>query len=308
MTPVAAIDIGTNTTRLLISDAPGESIVREEHFTRLGQGVNRTRSLHPDAVSRTVDVLRGMRKQLDAHHVEVFRAVATSAARDAENADDFFAHAAEILGRSVELISGDEEAALGFVGATFAAPGPAPYLVIDVGGGSTEFAYGVDKPSATVSIDVGSVRLTEQLLHGDPLLPEELSMAFDVVRGYLADVSMAISQNANTCIGLAGTITTMAAIDVGLREYSFGALHHVRLTRNAAEEVFRTLATETLEQRKHNPGLPPERADVIVGGAVVVCGIMRHFELNELVVSEIDLLDGIVAGLANTEVKKNDPM
>ena len=301
-TRVAAVDIGTNSTRLLVADvdgadAPLRTLDRRMTITRLGHGVDATHRLAPEAIERTVTVLREYRDVIDKLGAQRVRAAATSASRDASNRADFFDVARDALGGvDLELIPGDEEARLSFVGATTGLKEPAPYLVVDIGGGSTEFVVGTDAPEGLLSVDTGCVRLTEQFLHGDPPRPEELSQAVSVVRDHLLDVARELPgvRDARTLVGLAGTITTVAAIEMGLAEYDPDRIHHFRLTRAAAEDVFRTLATETLEQRRHNPGLDPDRADVIVGGAVVLVSILRAFEFDEVLVSEADILDGLV--------------
>lgn len=305
MSRVAGIDIGTNSVRLLIADIDGArgpltTIDRRMRITRLGQGVDASRRLAPEAIDRTVAVLREYRAAIDAGGVDRVRATATSAARDAANRDDFFAAATDALGVTPELVSGEEEARLSFTGATTDLDAPAPYLVIDIGGGSTEFVLGTDVPEALCSIDVGCVRVTEQWLHSDPPAPEELSNAVSVVRDHLADVERAIPgiRDAATLVGLAGTITTIAAIEQGLAEYDRDKIHHFRLGRTAAEGVFRTLALEPAADRRHNPGLEPERVDVIVGGAVVLVAILRGLDIDEVLVSEADILDGLARSIA----------
>jgi exopolyphosphatase/guanosine-5'-triphosphate,3'-diphosphate pyrophosphatase len=200
----------------------------------------------------------------------------------------------------LELIPGEEEAALSFAGATRDITGPGPYLVIDIGGGSTEFVVGSTEPTGLVSVDIGCVRITEQFLHSDPPAPEELSQAVSVVRDHLADVKREIPgiADAATVIGLAGTVTTVAAIELGLPAYDPERIHHFRLTRDAAEDVFRTLATESAAQRAHNPGLEAGRVDVIVGGAIVLVSVMRVLGFDEMLVSEADILDGLVRSQA----------
>src|SRR5439155_6209127 len=181
--------------------------------------------------------------------------------------------AADALGAELELLSGEEEARLSFLGATAELTDePAPYLVVDIGGGSTEFVLGTSKPEGLVSVDIGCVRVTEQFLHSDPPAPEELSDAVSVVRDHLADVEHAVPgvADAATLVGVAGTVTTIAAIEQGLAEYDRDRIHHFRLSKAAVEDVFRTLATETAAQRAHNPGLEAGRVDVIVGGAIVL--------------------------------------
>lgn len=300
----AALDLGTNSTRVLVAEVetrdggpPGlRALDRRMTITRMGQGVNATRRLRPDAIERTLSVLREYRAVLDAHHVEHARATTTSAARDAENREELFVPAREILGFDLELISGDEEARLSFLGATAELKAPAPYLVVDIGGGSTEVVLGSREPVAAKSIDVGCVRITEQFLASDPPAPEELSNAVAFVRDHLADVDQEIPglRDAATLVGLAGTVSAVAAIEQGLAVYDRDRIHGFRITRAAAEDVFRTLATESVAERRHNPGLEPERADVIVGGTLVLVSIFRHFGFDGMLVSEADILDGLI--------------
>jgi exopolyphosphatase/guanosine-5'-triphosphate,3'-diphosphate pyrophosphatase len=307
--PVAAIDCGTNSTRLLVADPEGGTLERLMRITRLGEGVDRSRALAPEAVGRTLAVLREYRGVMDRLQVQRVRMTATSAARDAVNRDEFFGAAQAIVGIAPELLTGDEEATLSFIGATAELnPAGGPFLVADIGGGSTEFAVGpapgsdpADRlvPSGTISVDVGCVRLTERFLLSDPPRPEELSQAVSVVHDHLDDVArdLPLVKDAQLLVGLAGTVTTMAAVEIGLPAYDRDRIHHFVLTRVAAEEVFRTLATETRAQRLGNPGLEPARADVIVGGAIVLVTIMRHFGFDECLVSESDILDGLARSL-----------
>ena len=307
MTPpvLAAIDCGTNSTRLLIARGSGADkvpLVRINTITRLGQGVDRTGRLDPDAVDRTVAVLRGYRGLLEDHGVERVRMTATSAARDAANRDDFFEAAEAAVGTRPELLSGEEEAALSFRGATAELdPADGPFLVVDIGGGSTEFIVGTDDVDRAMSVDIGCVRLTEQYMESDPPAPEELHACISVTDAWLDDVTREIPAvaEAKTFVGLAGTITTMAAVELGLQEWDRDAIHHFRFDRSAVEEVFRTLATESLEDRKHNPGLEAARADVIVAGSCIFVAIMRRLGFEECLVSESDILDGLVASLAD---------
>jgi exopolyphosphatase / guanosine-5'-triphosphate,3'-diphosphate pyrophosphatase len=303
--PVAAIDCGTNSTRLLVSDGDGRTLERLMRITRLGQGVDRTRSLAPEAIGRTVAVLEEYRKVMDSFGAARVRMTATSAARDAVNREEFFAAAEAAIGVRPELLGGEEEGRLSFAGATAELePAEGPWLVVDIGGGSTELAVGPApgsrlEPIGVMSIDVGCVRLTERWLHGDPPKPEELSQALSVVRDHLDDVrrDLPAVDTAARLVGLAGTVTTVAAVEIGLATYDRNRIHHFVLTRPAAEEVFRTLATERRADRIHNPGLEEARADVIVGGCVVLVAIMRHFDFRECLVSESDILDGLAMTL-----------
>jgi exopolyphosphatase / guanosine-5'-triphosphate,3'-diphosphate pyrophosphatase len=306
VTRVAAVDIGTNSVRLLIADVTDDgetttlaTLDRRMHVTRLGEGVDATRRLAPAAIERTTTVLRDYADAIGHADATRVRATATSAARDATNRDDFFTAARTALGVEPELLSGEEEARLSFAGATAGlAAEPPPYLAVDLGGGSTEFSVGTKEPEGTRSIDIGCVRVTEQFLHSDPPEPEELSGAVSVVRDYLLDVERELPgvHDARTVVGLAGTITTVAAVEQGV-PYSRERIHGFRLRRAAAEDVFRTLALESASARAHNPGLEPERVDTIVGGAVVLVGIFRVFDLEELLVSEDDILDGLARSL-----------
>jgi len=266
-------------------------------ITRLGHQVDRTGRLDAAAIERVTACLREYRSVMDRAGVSAFRITATSAARDASNSDEFFAAAEAAVGQRPELLSGDEEGRLSFLGATAevdAAEGP--FLVFDIGGGSTEFAFGTNEFVGALSTDMGSVRFTEKYLEHDPPLPEELHACIAVAGDHLDDVDrdLAVVRTAKTAIGLAGTVSTAAAVELGLAAYDREALHHFRLTRAAAEDVFRTLATEAAADRAHNPGLESGRVDIIVGGMCILVKVMRHFDLDEILVSESDILDGLI--------------
>jgi exopolyphosphatase/guanosine-5'-triphosphate,3'-diphosphate pyrophosphatase len=298
--PVAALDCGTNSTRLLVADATGRPLERLMTITRLGQGVDATGRLAPDAIARTADVLRGYRRVMDRHGVGRARLAATSAARDAGNRDEFFVAARAASGVEPELLSGEEEGRLAFAGATRGLdPVDGPFLVVDIGGGSTEVVFGTTEPVGARSMEIGCVRLTEKYLASDPPAAEELSDALVEVRDQLEDTARELpeSREARTMVGLAGTITTVAAVEIGLATYDRDRIHHFILTRTAAEDVFRTLATERRADRIHNPGLEEARADVIVGGCAVLVGLMRFFDFESCLVSEADILDGMVFDL-----------
>ncbi len=293
---VAAIDCGTNSVRLLISDGT-TPVVRLMRITRLGKGVDRTGRLDPEAIERTLDVLREYRAEMDRHGVARTRMAATSASRDASNRDEFFDAATEVLGVRPELLSGEEEAELSYRGATADLdPTDGPFVVVDIGGGSTEFAVGGTRLEGSVSVDMGCVRMTEKHLEHDPPLPEELSNCLGEVEQHLQDVLRELPQvgSATRFIGLAGTITNVAAVELGLPEYDPERIHHFELTHEAAEDVFRTLATEPLADRVHNPGLEAARADVIVGGCCVLVSVFRVLGYETCLVSEADILDGLV--------------
>ena len=294
-TPVAVLDFGTNTSRLLITD--GESLdVRTHRITGLGRGLSASGQLSKEGISRVLEAIEEFNLLIAQHEVETIRAVTTSAARDARNRDDFIGAASASLNHPLELISGEEEARYGFLGATADLDRTAaPFLVVDIGGGSTEFSLGTDVAEMYRSVDMGSVRFFEKFLLNDPPKPEELSAAIQVARLHLDDIDreLPLIGKANSLVGVAGTITTIAAVEIGLEPYDPEVIDGFRLTRQAAEDVFRTLATESLSDRQHNPGLEPARADVIVAGCCILVAIMRHWELEECLVRERDLLDGV---------------
>ncbi len=299
MSVVAAVDCGTNSTRLLVHDGIRE-LTRRVEITRLGRDVARTGRLAPDAVERTLACLARYREVLDRHRVDRLRVVATSAARDAADREEFLDAVHEVLGVRPELISGDEEARLSFAGATAGLdPEAGPFLVVDIGGGSTEFAYGTTDCEFARSTEMGCVRLTEAHLHHDPPLPEELLACQSIAEVHIDEVLREHPPiaGARTLVGLAGTVSTAAAVEIGLARYDREALHHFVLTKAAVEDVYRTLATEARDERLGNPGLEPDRADVIVGGLSILVKVMRQLGFSECLVSEIDMLDGVVSGL-----------
>jgi exopolyphosphatase/guanosine-5'-triphosphate,3'-diphosphate pyrophosphatase len=301
---VAAIDCGTNSVRLLVAEATGggrfHTVERLMRITRLGQGVDVARALAPEAIDRTLAVLREYREVMDRFGVEHVRMTATSAARDAANRDEFFAAAESVVGARPELLDGAEEGRLSFAGAASDLdPADGPFLVVDIGGGSTEFSVGTTECEGTMSIDIGCVRLTEKYVRSDPPAPEELTACISLTDAYLEDVARELpgAASARTFVGLAGTVTTIAAVEMGLATYDRDRIHHFVLTHDAAEDVFRTLATESRAARIHNPGLEEARADVIVAGCCILVAIMRHFGFGECLVSEADILDGLAASL-----------
>ena len=297
---VAAIDIGTNSTNLLITDRDGQMLERQVTVTRLGQGVDKSRMLAPEAIERTILCLARYRELLDAHGSPRLRIIASSASRDALNREEFFDQAENVLGVRPELVSGEEEARLAYRGCTTnLIPDTNGHLIIDIGGGSTELIIGTTQLSQAYSIDAGAVRMTERHLRHDPPQPEELLNAIGEVQDLFDDVlrlnpSMALVRQ---IIGTAGTIVTIAAVELGQQLFNADELHGMHLTRDAIEDVFRTLATEPLVDRVHNPGLPRDRADVIVGGCCVLVALMRSLDANELIVSTNNILDGICAEL-----------
>ena len=294
---VAAVDCGTNSTRLLIGDGR-RSVERLMRITRMGEGVDATGRLAPQAIDRVVGVLREFRSSMDRHGVTRCRVTATSAARDAANRDEFFDVAEAVLGHRPELLSGIEEGRLSFAGATTDLdPVDGPFLVLDIGGGSTEFVVGTTEVEGTLSCDIGCVRLTEQWIEHDPPLPEELVACLSIAEGHVDDVLRVVpaAAGARTLVGLAGTVSCVAAVEIGLATYDRDRIHHFRLHREAVEDVFRTLATETRAERLENPGMEEDRADVIVGGVAILVKVMRQMGFDECLVSESDILDGLVA-------------
>jgi exopolyphosphatase/guanosine-5'-triphosphate,3'-diphosphate pyrophosphatase len=296
---VAALDCGTNSTRLLIS-APGAPEVRLMRITRLGQGVDATKKLDHDAIARTVAVLMEYRELMDRHAVTRARLVATSAVRDAVNGDEFLAAASGVIGVPAELLEGSAEGALAFAGATASLDlAPADVVVIDIGGGSTELATGTGEVRE-ISLDLGCVRLTERFLHHDPPQTDELDAALRFVRAELDRAARAIAQLAEpglTLVGLAGTVSTLAALAQGLAHYDRDRIHHFVLDAGTVGRWCDRLAAEPAASRGRRPGMTPGREDVIVGGVLVLREAMRRFGFDRCVVSEADILDGIAAGL-----------
>jgi exopolyphosphatase/guanosine-5'-triphosphate,3'-diphosphate pyrophosphatase len=296
--PVAAIDIGTNSTNLLIVDPQGNEIVREVNVTRLGKGVAASGVLDDQAIAATVQQLAIYASLLKQHNVETFRVTATEACRRASNANTFLDQAETTLGKRPEIISGAEEGQLAFRGAlSRLEPHNGITIVVDIGGGSTEVMIGQGNSlQHTSSFPVGAVVLSETDLHRDPPKPEELTNAIGLVTDFMDDLVREQPQvlEATRVVGVAGTIVTIAAVELGIARFDPVALHGMTLTRDAAEDVFRTLATESLNDRKSNPGLPAERADVIVGGCCALVGIMRRLRLPSITVSVHNLLDGVV--------------
>ena len=302
MRAVAAIDLGTNSSRLLIHNGD-KAIERLMTITRLGEGVEATGQLADEAIERVVAAMSEFREAIERHEVGLVRAVATSACRDASNREQFFDSVEAVLGVRPEILSGVEEGRLSFSGATADLDATAgPFLIADIGGGSTEFVYGTIEVEAAVSLDIGCVRLTESYIENDPPRPEELVACLSITEAHLDDVARAIpgSFEARTFVGLAGTVTTAAAVEIGLAEYDRDRIHHYRLSKAAIEDVYRTLVTESYADRIHNPGLEEARADVIVAGMCILVQIMRFFGFEECLVSESDILDGIASSLLDS--------
>ena len=295
----AAIDIGTNSVRLLVVDGAGRELERVMRMTRLGQGVDQSGELATEAIARTLAVLSDYGARLHSHGALRVRIAATSAARDARNGGDFFDAVESALGVRPELLSGDAEARLSFAGATHGlARDDGPFLVIDLGGGSTEFVLGSAQPEAAISLQMGCVRMTERHLHTDPPTPDQLRACEAEVRERLAPLREVIDvKRARTVVGLAGTVTALSAMQLGLTEYDASRTHHSRLGRADVARLCARLASATSAARR-SMLVEPARAEIIVGGALVLSTLMSELAIDELRVSERDILDGLAASLA----------
>jgi len=313
MTRVAAVDCGTNSIRLLVADADprtGELVDLDRRMTivRLGQGVDRTGRLAPEALERTFAACRTYAEAVAEHGAERLRFVATSASRDAENRDEFVRGVLGILGVEPEVISGDQEAEFSFTGATRELAGrddlARPYLVVDIGGGSTEFVVGDDHVRAARSLDIGCVRMTERHLVRDGAVTDPPTG--DQIRAIRNDIEAALDlaersvplREARTLVGLAGSVTTVSAIAQDLPEYDSAAIHHSRVTLDRVRGITERLLASTHAQRAAIPSMHPGRVDVIGAGALVLLAIMERAGAEEVVVSEHDILDGIAWSLA----------
>ncbi|MGZ0233594.1 Ppx/GppA phosphatase family protein [Streptomyces sp. CPS1] len=308
MTRVAAVDCGTNSIRLLVADvdpATGELVDLDRRMTivRLGQGVDRTGRLAPEALERTFAACRDYAEIIKEHGAERLRFVATSASRDAENRDEFVRGVLDILGVEPEVITGDQEAEFSFTGATKELAGredlARPYLVVDIGGGSTEFVVGDDHVRAARSVDVGCVRMTERhLVHGGEISDPPTEEQIAAIR---ADVEAALDlaertvplREARTLVGLAGSVTTVSAIAQDLPEYDSARIHHSRVSLARVREITDRLLHSTHAERATIPSMHPGRVDVIGAGSLVLLAIMERIGAQEVVVSEHDILDGI---------------
>jgi exopolyphosphatase/guanosine-5'-triphosphate,3'-diphosphate pyrophosphatase len=310
--PVAAVDCGTNSTRLLVVDGARTTLAREMRITRLGEGVDATGSLAHDAIDRTLSVLRDYRETMDRCGVSRARVVATSAARDAENADAFMSPTAAIMGVRPEVLSGDEEGRLSFAGATANLTAEqvdaGPVLVVDIGGGSTEFSVGhpgaasASAEVSTRSLDIGCVRVTERFLRHDPPRRGELAQARHMVEREVAavrDVLPALEPD-SLLVGLAGTVSTLASLEYALTHYERARIHHAVLGRAVVEHWLELLAAEPASDRLGRPGMVQGREDVIVGGVLILAVVMEQFACGRCLVSEDDILDGLAATLLDT--------
>lgn len=295
---VAAVDLGTNSIRLIVASAgrAGELDVfaRDMVITRIGTDVDRTGQIDPEALQRTVDVLARYCRRARALHAERIRVAATQAVREASNRGELEAAVRALAGSDLEVISGQKEAELSFLGAARGLDAPAPFFVLDIGGGSTEFVTGAERPEAAVSTPMGSVRLTERLVRSDPPTEEELAACRALVRDVLDEVDEAVPvREAQTFVAVAGTATTVQAIALGLDFYDPEAIHRSWLSLGEAERVLGELRRMTNAGRAAIPVMAPGRGDVIVVGAVILVEVMRRFGFGRALVSETDILDGL---------------
>ncbi|MGN9840730.1 Ppx/GppA phosphatase family protein [Nonomuraea sp. H19] len=312
---VAAIDCGTNSVRLLIADFHDdliEDVERRMEIVRLGQDVDRTGRLAPDALERTFKAMRDYRELIDQYGAVATRVVATSATRDAANRHEFVDGVRAIFGVEPEVVTGADEAELSFTGATKGLvrlspetevpQGPLPpYLVVDIGGGSTEFVVGSEHAEAALSVDIGCVRLTERHLRdaGDPPSAPALEAVVADIEAALDRVEAEVPvQRAHTLVGLAGSVTTVAGIALDLSHYDPARIHHSRISAQQVHEVTRRLLAMTHGERAAVPVMHPGRVDVIGVGALILDRIVRRFAFSQVIVSEHDILDGIAWSLA----------
>lgn len=300
MTRVAAIDVGTNSTRLLVaeSDARGfRPLERRMTITRLGQGVDRTRALAPEALQRTLATIADYAATCGEYEVQNLRVTGTSAVRDARNRDEFFLGVRRLTGSDPELLTGDAEARVTFLGATSDLE-PGGVLVVDIGGGSTELIYGDKEPERLVSLDIGCVRLFEKHLVSDPPSAAELDSLRAEVDRSLHSAKGPLNVPAGTrLVGVAGTVSQLATLKAGVPVYDPDVNHHSVLTHGDVRQLARRLESLTYEQRKQVKGLEPGRVDVIVAGAEILLQVMEAFDAAEVLVSERDILDGLVLEL-----------
>ena len=300
---VAAIDCGTNSIRLLIADIDGNNfreVVRDMEIVRLGQGVDETGQFHPDAIARTLAAVDKFAAEIAKRGVEKIRFCATSATRDATNRNLFVDGVRVRLGIEPEVISGDEEAALSFAGAIKDLdPSNGPFLVVDIGGGSTEFVFGTSTVEAARSVNIGCVRMTERHFASDPATAEQIESARTDIQAAIAQAAAVVPiTQSHTLVAVAGTATTVAAAALNLSEYDRYAIHLSRILAQQVHDASIMFATKTREQRLSLGYMHPGRVDVIAAGSLVLSEIMKATEASEFVVSESDILDGMAFSLA----------
>ena len=300
---VAAIDCGTNSIRLLIADIDGNNfreVVRHMEIVRLGQGVDETGQFHPDAIARTLAAVDKFAVEIAKRGVEKIRFCATSATRDATNRHLFVDGVRDRLGIELEVISGDEEAALSFAGAIKDLdPSNGPFLVVDIGGGSTEFVFGTSTVEAARSVNIGCVRMTERHFASDPVTAQQIELARTDIQAAIAQAAAVVPiTQAKTLVAVAGTATTVAAAALDLPEYDRYAIHLSRISAQQTHDAATMFATSTREQRLALGYMHPGRVDVIAAGSLVLSEIMKATGASEFVASESDILDGMAFSLA----------
>jgi exopolyphosphatase/guanosine-5'-triphosphate,3'-diphosphate pyrophosphatase len=300
---VAAIDCGTNSIRLLIADIDGNNfreVVRDMEIVRLGQGVDETGQFHPDAIARTLAAVDKFAAEIAKRGVEKIRFCATSATRDATNRHLFVDGVRDRLGIELEVISGDEEAALSFAGAIKDLdPNNGPFLVVDIGGGSTEFVFGTSTVEAARSVNIGCVRMTERHFASDPATVQQIESARTDIQAAIAQAAAVVPiTQAKTLVAVAGTATTVAAAALDLPEYDRYAIHLSRISAQQTHDAATMFATSTREQRLTLGYMHPGRVDVIAAGSLVLSEIMKATGATEFVASESDILDGMAFSLA----------
>jgi exopolyphosphatase/guanosine-5'-triphosphate,3'-diphosphate pyrophosphatase len=300
---VAAIDCGTNSIRLLIADIDGNNfreVVRDMEIVRLGQGVDETGQFHPEAIARTLAAVDKFAAEIAKRGVEKIRFCATSATRDATNRHLFVDGVRERLGIELEVITGDEEAALSFAGAIKDLdPTNGPFLVVDIGGGSTEFVFGTSTVEAARSVNIGCVRMTERHFASDPATAEQIELARTDIQAAIAQAAAVVSiTKAKTLVAVAGTATTVAAAALELPEYDRYAIHLSRISAQQTHDAATMFATSTREQRLALGYMHPGRVDVIAAGSLVLSEIIKATGATEFVASESDILDGMAFSLA----------
>ena len=300
---VAAIDCGTNSIRLLIADIDGNNfreVVRDMEIVRLGQGVDETGQFHPDAIARTLAAVDKFAAEIAKRGVEKIRFCATSATRDATNRHLFVDGVRERLGIELEVISGDEEAALSFAGAIKDLdPSNGAFLVVDIGGGSTEFVFGTSTVEAARSVNIGCVRMTERHFASDPATAEQIELARTDIQAAIAQAAAVVPiTKAKTLVAVAGTATTVAAAALDLPEYDRYAIHLSRISAQQTHDAATMFATSSREQRLALGYMHPGRVDVIAAGSLVLSEIMKATGASEFVASESDILDGMAFSLA----------
>ena len=300
---VAAIDCGTNSIRLLIADIEGDNfreVIRTMEIVRLGQGVDETGQFHPDAITRTLAAVDKFALEIAKRGVQKIRFCATSATRDATNRHLFVDGVRERLGIEPEVISGEEEASLSFTGAIQDfSPSDGPFLVVDIGGGSTEFVFGTTHVEFAKSVNIGCVRMTERHFTNDPIQTNDIEKARSDIQAAIAIAAALVPiTQAKTLIAVAGTATTVAAAALNLPEYDRYAIHLARITAAQAHEASEMFLTQNREQRLALGYMHPGRVDVIPAGSLVLSEIMKATGASEFVASESDILDGIARSIA----------